>query len=58
MSLFLGFVNKKMSLAYGTHNAGKMSPEEVKRTGGRKRARRVGAGLALPNRAPKRVART
>jgi hypothetical protein len=31
-------------------------PEEVKRTGGRKRAPRVGAGLALPNPFPARLA--
>jgi hypothetical protein len=52
MSLILGFVNNKVSLANKTYNT-KCPREEAKRTGGRKRARRVGAGLALPNRTPK-----
>jgi hypothetical protein len=49
MSLFLGFVNKKVSLAYGTYKEDKMSIRRGEEGGRGKASTPVGAGLALPN---------
>ena len=58
MSLLLGFVNRKMRLAYGTYKAGKMSTRGGEEDRRAEASRRVGAGLAPPNRTPMACART